>query len=312
MTSFIITYPAQTTSNGTKYGQVITCNTLDKLKSELLNVVTHDNITNIKVLGMNGDVYTFIFDESGGYLSSGNNIIEVPDVIQKMYPKQKNYLMLFNDSCQMYDYNGLKETILQLVDIPPTWKIISQPECTVYTYDSQANLFKASNGSKLPDELTKHLSTTYKLIMHFYEDLNNPVKTFQKELCPEQFVSKDNSVDNVKTYLMYLTNSQKLKYEPSEHAKLYRIDVMRNDKKVGEINETGLYFNHCLAMNSLGEPFESFKVTMKTVNQIVAKNIKENPKPVLVHKLNELKVLIENCSDKEKLHEYLTTINNMI
>ena len=82
--------------------------------------------------------------------------------------------------------------------------------------------------------------------------------------------------------------------------------------KIGEINEVGLYFNHCLAMNSLGEPFESFKVTMKTVNQIVAKNIKENPKPVLVHKLNELKVLIENCSDKEKLHEYLTTINNMI
>jgi len=312
MTSFIITYPAQTTQNGTKYGQVITCNTLDKLKSELLKVVTNENIKNIKVIGMNGDIYTFNFDESGGYLTSGNNIIEVPDVIKNLYQEKKQYLVLFDDSCQIYDYNGLKDMILLIRNIPSTWKIISQPDRTVYTYDPQTNLFKASNGSKLPDELTKHLSNNYKLIMHFYEDLNNPIKTFQKEMCPEQFVSKDNSIYNVKTYLMYLTNSQKLKYEPSEHAKLYRVDIIRNDEKVGEINEIGLYFNNILVMSSLGELFQSFKKIMQSVKEIVAKNIKENPKPVLMHKLNELNTVINNCTDKDKLYGYLTTINNMI
>lgn len=220
--------------------------------------------------------------------------------------------MLFDDSCQIYDYNGLKDMILLIRNIPSTWKIISQPDRTVYTYDPQTNLFKASNGSKLPDELTKHLSNNYKLIMHFYEDLNNPIKTFQKEMCPEQFVSKDNSIYNVKTYLMYLTNSQKLKYEPSEHAKLYRVDIIRNDEKVGEINEIGLYFNNILVMSSLGELFQSFKKIMQSVKEIVAKNIKENPKPVLMHKLNELNTVINNCTDKDKLYGYLTTINNMI
>lgn len=311
MTTYIITCPVQTKSNGTKVGHVITCYSLDKLKSELFKIATQDNINNLKVIGMNGDVYTFIIDESGGYFRSGDNVIEVPEVMKKLYQTKSNYLMLFDNSCQSYDYNGLKEMILQLRDIPATWKIITQPECIVYTYDPQTNMFKASNGMTLPDELTKHLSTNYKLIMHYYEDLNNPVKTLQKEICSEQFFSKNKSVEHIKTYLIHLAISQKLKYIPSEYKNLYQIDIMCNDEKLGEINEVGLYYNHSLVMNSVGEPYESFKVTIRSVKQIVAKNIKENPKPVLMHKLNELKVKIENCTDKEKLNGYLAALNIM-
>ena len=120
MTSFIITCPAQTTPNDTKYVQLNKCNKLDKLKSDLLKVVTNENIKNIKVIGMNGDIYTFNFDESGGYLTSGNNIIEVPDVIKNLYQEKKQYLVLFDDSCQIYDYNGLKYMILLIRTIPST------------------------------------------------------------------------------------------------------------------------------------------------------------------------------------------------
>lgn len=307
MTTFIIHCPVQTKSNGTKIGHVITCNSLDKLKMELLNNVTNDNINNIKVIGINGECYMFHMDESGGYFSSGNNIIEVPEVMKKLFPTQTKYIMLFNDSCQSYNYNGLKDMISQLQDIPFTWKIITQPDCIVYTYDPQSNLFKASNGSALPNELTKHLSTNYKLIMHFYEDLNNPTNTIQKVMCLEQFASKNKSVEHVKTYLMHL--AQKLKYIPSDHKNLYRIDIICNDEKVGEINEVGLYYNHNLVTNSLYEPFESFKVIMKSVKEIIANNIKENPKPTLMHKLNELKTMIDNCSDKEKLNCYLNNLN---
>lgn len=310
MTTYIIHYPDNSSHSGTRINKVITCNCLVTCNSELLKIATHDNLHNIKVIEVNvTDSRVYIFEEDGSKLTSGEKGIETPEISKKLYPEEKKYLMLYDDSCQSYNYDELKNMILQLHDIPTTWKIITQPDCTVYTYDSQANLFKASNGSTLSEELTKHFSANYKLVMHFCEDLNNPAKTFTKEMCSEQLISQNISVKHVQTYLLHLSNSKKLVYVPEQFKNIYLIDILCNDKKVGELNEIGLYYNNHIVMNSIGEPYESFKVIMKHVRKTIAKNIEHDPKPFLMHKLNEWKVKIEQCNDKVTIINYMSSLN---
>jgi hypothetical protein len=311
MTTFIIHYPDNQTSHGTKINKVITCSSLEMLKSELLKIVTMDNLHDIKVIKITGyDSAMYTFDDDASYICSDKNIIKTPEIQNKLFPMAGKYLMLYNDSCQMYDYNGLKEAVKLLRDIPPTWKIITQPDCTVYTYDPVLNLFKSSNNTVLPAELTSHLAVNYKLIMHFYEDLNNPDKTYTKEMCQEKFVSKSISAENIRTYLTQLANTQKLKYEPSEHKNLYLIDVLCNDEKIGEINVVGLCFKGNIVTSTLGEPYESFKQIMKGVKETVELN--RDPKKPVMEKLNKMLRSMEMCEDKQKFKDWLKELNKIV
>lgn len=320
MSTYIIHYPTGTTSFGSKTNNVITCNSIDMLQTELSKVVTKDNLNQIKVIKIHHDrTYVYVFAKDGMCLSSdpGVLLIETPEIYKKLNPSSiQNYLMIFGDSCQSYDYEGLKNMISMLVNIPPEWKIITQPDCTVYTYEPKENLFTSSNGSTLPRELTSHLETFYKLVFHFYS--NDMTTTHQKEMCQEKFYSRTKSFDNIQTYLMHLFSSRKLQYIPNEFNNLYRIDIMCNNDKLGEINEVGLYYNNLIVSNSIGEPYESFKTIMKSTKDKL--NFLESKK-TLLQKLEEFrdltcktadnaKTALIQCQDTNMIDVWTKTFNN--
>lgn len=310
MSTFIIHYPNGTTSSGTKINEVITCHSIETLKTSLLKIVTLDNYSNIQIIEIDHGVSSiYTFDDDASHIRSERNSIKTSEIEDKLYPDTNKYLVLYDDSCQVYDYDGLKEALLLLRDIPPNWKVISQPDCIVFTYNPQLNLLESSNKLiVLPAELTAHLVSEYKLVVYYYNNLDDPATSHYTEINSVNISGKE-SCTTMSDYLSRVAISQIIHNKILDYKNLYRINILCNDEKIGEINEVGLYYKENLLAAILSEPFESLKCIMKNIKETVEMN--KDPRSHILNKLRKMKNVAETCGDKEKLKELLKDLNKI-
>ena len=107
-----------------------------------------------------------------------------------------------------------------------------------YKYSSEKLLFVSKDDKTLSDELTKHLTCTYKMLIVSAEDLNNPFKLTRRYIC-ETKVSINGDCEYNEMH-RYFTGPIGFKYDELFKEHLVRIYVLKNNVIICEINNSGM------------------------------------------------------------------------
>jgi hypothetical protein len=242
------------------------CDTFDQLIKELEIVVTSKNIKTIKVVEDEdyGNIVTisnYWFYHDGSYLHLGwcplVATFPTPSIKQKLdaeknNPPQniqttkinENYLLIKDNDVQEKSFDDLqKELSKMLLSEIQKITLYNLADKIIYKFSTQKILFESNNSKTLSDELTKHLTCIYKMLIVSAEDPNNPFKLTKKYICEKKVLIQDNESLELSQYRrnQLVSHGSEFKFDGLFKGHLVRIFLIKNNIIIGEINNAGLF-----------------------------------------------------------------------
>jgi len=172
-----------------------------------------------------------------------------------------------------------------------------------YKYSPQKFLFKSKDGNMtLSDELTKHLTCTYKMLIFSAENPNNPFELTRKYVCEKKVLIQDDEFLEMNKYRkdQLVVKGGKFNFNELFKRHLIRIYLIKNNSIIGEFNDRGLFYKNCFKIVDLhtGEFYKCQKAIKSYIDHVC--EFREKP-------FEEIEKIY--CRMKINNNVYLTALN---
>jgi hypothetical protein len=181
---------------------------------------------------------------------SNNSPQSVQPIKTNEKPQTQNYLLIKDNEIQEKSFDDIQKEVsrMSLVDIQKI-TLYNLADKVTYNFSTQKALFESKDGKTLSDELTKHLSCTYKMLIVSAEDPNNPFKLTKKYMCEQKVLLKPpfsdvSEYDEMNSYRINqsVINGGEFKVDGLFKGHLVRIFLIKNNTIIGGINHCGIFY----------------------------------------------------------------------
>jgi hypothetical protein len=294
---------------------------LDYTLKELEKVVTRENIKTINVFGRVDTACpkNYYLSHDGSRLHSDKDpygdVIPTPGIKQKLdaeskknppqnvqtyttnekpqqqnvepiktneKPQPKNYLLIKDNYVKEKSFDDLKKEVSQMsLDEIEKTTIYDLGAKVSFKYSLQKLLFEMNEGVTFSDELTKHLTCTYKMLILSAEDPNEPFELTKKCICEKKVLILNDEYIEMSKYRkdQLVESGGEFKVDGLFKGHLVRIFLIKNNAIIGEINERGIFyktnFKGRIASGEFMKCHEAMKSYIDYVNEFRKKPLEE-------------------------------------